>query len=903
MCNLDTKALTSSRKDSSSSSPGIPSTRAISPLSFTTVKKELSSDSLSETPRKVASGFSREKTLRTKEPEENIRDLNTSSSSHDSSFRKDKRESVESNPVQSLLRDLLEGTKVSRNKNKKVTTLTSPASSPPQEFQTSNSSTASPSSTSSSPGKDSQNRSRQNEYLTRRELEDQYLTSAIDLLEKLVADERPTKDERTTESPEAKARHEKSSERSAHEASQSIYSKTTIANKVTDNMTSTNETPKQESESNVTPSVSSEDVSSTTSPTSTIESSMITSSSHTPLSNVTTCPGIPCPTFSGYQSDNLFRDLTSLESQSSSKQSNVFTSTPSPPTATVGPSHVPSALLVLVDGEKLQSTTQTVVTKKGLQVERHDVKEEDTKKDERKVKEDEKEKKSQERKVEQLISAPTLKKEEKSQPSQSKDPDKKIVEEKQVTLTQKLNADQTQTRDQWSITEKGKKENRKEAEEDPRRTDMKSERLTHTKVEDPKTEDTARNTATETRLVFSDTESNSKNLLVKKVTKANASLTISSPDTGSLLLPSNHESLDQAKGGGNTTQGDENKKKTNEVTLPTVNKMSKKDEDKLRDFRDRKGEVKKSIEVQTEVPAFGNIHQSIKYEEVNFSSILNSFSDKTLEGGMEEESAGGYQEQEELNSRRGEDDGERRLYFSLESHGDHQSSTPHASFQYNKLTVYISSGISLIFLLVTFFFEMFHYIRSRNHPESLSSLFSSQGFQSSSNLMEYKADCTSKTEEEEDSKDKKKNICGKHKYFSCRSFILLNLLLVLTGIQLLFFFGFPLKHNISEQKSLTLRPVHRLSVTTSTTTSSRLTETERCYCYAFLLHFLHLSAGFWMLYHSIFLSSICSSSDSTKSTFFGRWHFRQLSIFSWFIPLVIIVVSYYLNPSGYEVKR
>ena len=916
LCNLDTKALTSSRE---SSLAEITSTTT-SATSFSTPKKEELSPS---TTPKFASGFSQtnQGSLRTTEqPKEDIKDLNTSSSASRLSFLEDKKES-QSNPVQSLLRDLLHGTKVGRKA--RVTSLVSQASLPSQELQT-----------NFSWAENANNRSSQNEYLTRKELEDQYLTSAIDLLEKLVADEVP--DERKAERNfERRTRREKSQERRP-EDSQSTYKK----NKVTDK-TSKDETWKQENKSSipsVTPSMSSLQVSSTTtSPTtSTIKSSIITSPSHS-LGNVTTSLYSPSST-SGHETDIL----PLLKNHSSTSRE----SSPSTSTETyvfkdflVVSSHVsPSAPLVSVDEGKLQTTTEkTVVTQNALHVERHDDVKKEEKHDERKVRQEDKYKEqSQEREVEQLTRQPTLKKEEKSATSslKSEDSDKKEhsdqkehsdkkeeKEKKQVILQQKLNADQTQTRDQWSRRDQeNEKKQREEDGEDRTRIDMKSQRLTQRGLEDARKEDTRLLATTKAILVRSQSEHNSrekkydKNAVKKKVSEEQTRETSTAaallPDLGSPRLESssNLNAVDQELTTAGFTRRQEvlSSAESREVTpSPSLVQHKLSREDELKSFRDRKDKIEDRGELETTTTSSVNIHESssIHSAEEN-SSIIN----KDVVGEEDQE------EEEEVEARIREDS-ERRLHFSLDSHSDHQSSSPQTFFHYNRLTVYISSGISVIFLLVTFFSEMLHCFRFRNHhPVSLSSLFSTSYLRSSScYLLKCKTtstqDSISKSEQEQDctqhvNKKKKKNICPKHKYFSNRSFILVNFLLVLTAIQLLFLFGFPFKQ--SEKMSLSLpatllRPVEHHQILSSW--SSRLTELQSCYCYAFLLHFLHLLAAFCMFSHSVFLSWYPLSTESKKNPFLSRWQFRNLFLFSWLMPLAIIALSHHLNPTGYEIKR
>jgi len=123
------------------------------------------------------------------------------------------------------------------------------------------------------------------------------------------------------------------------------------------------------------------------------------------------------------------------------------------------------------------------------------------------------------------------------------------------------------------------------------------------------------------------------------------------------------------------------------------------------------------------------------------------------------------------------------------------------TFHFDRLTVYISSGISVAFLVVTLV----------------------QRRQSTGDDFRY-------------------------------SFVLVNLLSALTAIQILFLFGFPFK-NISIKQTSEMSSHHHRVIASSASFSSWFswTELEKCNSYAFLLHFLHLSAGFWMLSHSIVL--------------------------------------------------
>ncbi|XP_054159786.1 adhesion G protein-coupled receptor B3-like [Oppia nitens] len=140
------------------------------------------------------------------------------------------------------------------------------------------------------------------------------------------------------------------------------------------------------------------------------------------------------------------------------------------------------------------------------------------------------------------------------------------------------------------------------------------------------------------------------------------------------------------------------------------------------------------------------------------------------------------------------------------------------------------------------------------------------------------------------------------------SFILISLVSSLMAIQLMFLSGAPFAPKWTHSHQL-------------------------CSIAPLIFHFLHLVSAFWMLSHTIFLyqrlwkplsrtsstslpfseshqsikrSVKCWSKWSSLPTswiFNQQWDCKQFTLFSTALPALSVLISYYLNPEGYETKR
>ncbi|CAG2104217.1 unnamed protein product [Medioppia subpectinata] len=144
---------------------------------------------------------------------------------------------------------------------------------------------------------------------------------------------------------------------------------------------------------------------------------------------------------------------------------------------------------------------------------------------------------------------------------------------------------------------------------------------------------------------------------------------------------------------------------------------------------------------------------------------------------------------------------------------------------------------------------------------------------------------------------------------SCEaSFILISLVSSLMAIQLTFLLGAPFAFKWTLSQHI-------------------------CSMVPLVFHFLHLVSAFWMLSHTVFLyqrlwrplsrssssslpfseshqsftpSSKCWSDWSSRTTtilFSHQWGCKQFFFFATALPALSVLVSYYLNPEGYETKR
>ncbi|KAM7314078.1 hypothetical protein ISCGN_003863 [Ixodes scapularis] len=83
---------------------------------------------------------------------------------------------------------------------------------------------------------------------------------------------------------------------------------------------------------------------------------------------------------------------------------------------------------------------------------------------------------------------------------------------------------------------------------------------------------------------------------------------------------------------------------------------------------------------------------------------------------------------------------------------------------------------------------------------------------------------------------------------------------------------------------------------------------EVCYSVAIVLHYLFLVASFWMLSYGIHLyrrlrSSAALAPSVPPSARLLRPRTRDYCLLSWALPGALVVLSFVVNPRGYEIRR
>ena len=274
-----------------------------------------------------------------------------------------------------------------------------------------------------------------------------------------------------------------------------------------------------------------------------------------------------------------------------------------------------------------------------------------------------------------------------------------LKEQKQLSFNQKMNADQTQTQDQWS-SKKGS-----QRKEDQRRDGMKSQRLTQKEKqkEEPKSEAVTTRTMTEgIRVQFQAKQAlvpEEKKEQKEQILKTTSTNTTPLPDLASIHPTSNLDTVHQSQEGRDKmygVKGGGDKMSVTSTVATTV--TSSKGEDEFTTFLDHQREAGKTRQV-IESPSTGDIHQS------NSSSIRDIWKKEDKEQQQEEgdEIETILPETEVVVSAEEEDN--RRRIPTFESHLHHETSSYHHAYHlfFNRLTVYISAGISIVILLMTFF--------------------------------------------------------------------------------------------------------------------------------------------------------------------------------------------------------